>query len=97
MEKLNGCFFVEDDELLKIYNGIWIDSAIVLKKILNVNPSEVKHFLKPKKSNTVISLDNEIPKVGSNYTCLEVILINLVLKKDENYYLQVFLKECKYI
>ena len=48
MEKLNGCFFVEDDELLKIYSGIWIDSAIVLKKILNVNLSEVKHFLKPK-------------------------------------------------
>ena len=33
----------------------------------------------------------------SNYTCLAVILIDFVLKKDENYYLQVFLKECKYI
>ena len=44
-----------------------------------------------------MSLNNEIPKVYSNYTCLAVILINFVLKKDENYYLQVFLKECKYI
>ena len=38
-----------------------------------------------------------MPKVGSNYTCLAVILINFVLMKDENYYLQVFLKESKYI
>ena len=44
-----------------------------------------------------MSFNNEIPKVDSNYTCLAVILINFVLKKDENYYLQVFLKECKYI
>ena len=37
--------------------------------------------------------DREVPKVGSNYNCLAVI----VLRKDENYFLQVFLKECKYI
>ena len=35
--------------------------------------------------------DKEVPKVGSNYTCLTVILIDFVLKKDEYYYLQVFL------
>ena len=38
-----------------------------------------------------------MPKAGSNYTCLAVILTNFVLMKDENYYLQVFLKESKYI
>ena len=41
--------------------------------------------------------DEEMPKVGSKYTCLAVILIDFVLKKYENYYAQVFLKECKYI
>ena len=41
--------------------------------------------------------DEEIPKVGSNYTCLAVILIDFVLKNDENYYRKKFLKECKYI
>ena len=41
--------------------------------------------------------DKEIPEVGSNDTNLAVILIYFVLKKDENYYPQVFLKECKYI
>ena len=38
-----------------------------------------------------------MPEVGSNYTFLAVILICFVLKKDGNYYTQVFLKECKYI
>ena len=35
--------------------------------------------------------------MDSNYTCLAVISLDSALKKDENYYLQVFLKECKYI
>ena len=37
----------------------------------------------------------KIPKVVSNHTCLVVIRLDSVLKKDENYYPQVFLKECK--
>ena len=35
--------------------------------------------------------------VDSNYTCLAVISLDSVLKKDSNYYPQVFLKVCKYI
>ena len=34
-----------------------------------------------------------MPKVGSNCICLTVILIDFALKKDRNYYPQVFLKE----
>ena len=30
-------------------------------------------------------------------TCLAVITLDSALKKDYNYYLKVFLKECKYI
>ena len=41
--------------------------------------------------------DKRIPKVDSNYNCLAVISLDSALKKDDNYYLQVFLKECKYI
>ena len=41
--------------------------------------------------------DKEIPKLDSNNTCLAVISFDFALKKDDNYYLQVFLKECKYI
>ena len=32
-----------------------------------------------------------------NHICLAVISLGSAFKKDENYYLQVFLKECKYI
>ena len=41
--------------------------------------------------------DKEIPKVGSNYAWLAVILIDFILTNDDNFYPQVFLKECKYI
>ena len=35
-------------------------------------------------------------QVDSNGICLAVISLDSAPKKDENYYLQVFLKECKY-
>ena len=41
--------------------------------------------------------DKKIPKFDSNYTCSAVITLDSALKKNDNYYLQVFLKECKYI
>ena len=41
--------------------------------------------------------NKKIPKLDSNYTCLAVISLDSALKKDDNYYPQVFLKECKYI
>ena len=41
--------------------------------------------------------DKEIPKVDSNHTCLAVISFDSALEKEDNYYPQVFLKECKYI
>ena len=36
-------------------------------------------------------------KVDSNHSCLAVITLDSALKKDDNNYPQVFLKECKYI
>ena len=41
--------------------------------------------------------DKKFPKVNSNHSCLAVINLDSALKKDENYYLQVFLKEYQYI
>ena len=35
--------------------------------------------------------------MDSNHTCLAVISLDSAFKKYENYYPQVFLKECKYI
>ena len=39
----------------------------------------------------------EISKVGSNCICLVAISLDSAYKKCQNYYPQVFLKECKYI
>ena len=41
--------------------------------------------------------DKEVWMVDSNHTYLAVISLDFALKEDENYYLQEFLKECKYI
>ena len=35
--------------------------------------------------------------MDSNQICLAVITLDSALKKEDNYYPQVFLKECKYI
>ena len=41
--------------------------------------------------------DKEIPKFDFNHTYLAVISLDSALKKNGNYYSQVFLKECKCI
>ena len=37
--------------------------------------------------------DKEIPKVDSNNTCLTVMSMDSAIKKNGNYYMQVFLKD----
>ena len=41
--------------------------------------------------------NNKIPKEGSQFICLSVILIDSVFRLDKNYYPQLFLKEYKYV
>ena len=48
------------------------------------------------KINTIFH-SNKIPKEGSQYHYLTVVLINSVYRKAENYYPQVFLEKCKYV
>ena len=33
-----------------------------------------------------------MPKAGSDYICLAVIIVDFILQEDENYYAKVFLK-----
>lgn len=71
-----------------------INSLIIFKKNLIVNPSAIK------KSYGEESTDfhgQEMSKVGSKYICLAVILMDFVLTKVEIYYPKVFLKEFKYL
>ena len=69
--------------------------------LISKNSEPTFFFLKIKvkpHSNEVTNFhDKNIPKADSNHICLAVISLDFALKKDENYYPQVFLKECKYI
>ena len=59
----------------------------------------MKHQTKKKSHGDVDTdfYDKKIFKVESHYTCLAVISFDSALKKDNSYYTQVFLKECKYV
>ena len=61
------------------------------------NKKFLKTKIKPCGDKVTDFYEKEIPKVDSNPTCLAVISLDSALKKDENYYPQVFLKGCKYI
>ena len=94
-------FLVEYDDVLEKYNAIWNKASADIKNEFDRDPVYNKEFLKTKiksHSDKVTDIyDKKSPKVESNYTCLVVIRLDFTLKKDNNYYLLVFLKECKYI
>ena len=70
-------------------------SAIVQKKQFDREPFYDNKLVKIKiKYLTVMRLQIFTMK---NYICLAVLSTDFILKKDENYYRQVFLKECKNI
>ena len=74
---------------------------IVSKTNLIVNQSKMKYLKSKIKSYTrkmnTSPQNNIIPKEGSQFICLSVILINSVIRSGENYYPQVFLEEYKYV
>ena len=41
--------------------------------------------------------EKEVLKVDPSYTCLAVVSLDSIFEAYNKYYLQVFLKECKYI
>ena len=94
-------FLIEDDDLLEKYNTIWGKVSVNIKKEFDSEPVCNKEFLKTKiKSHgdeVTDFYDKKVPKVDSNDTCLAVISLDSALKKNYNYYLQVLLKQCKYI
>ena len=91
----------KDDDLLKKYNTIWDKLSADIEKEFDSEPVYNKDFLKTKiKSHgdeVTDFYDKKILKVDSNHTCLAVITLDSAVKKNDNYYLEVFLKECKYI
>ena len=99
MDKLND--LIEDDGLLEKYNTIWNKASADLIKSTYSETVPNKEFWKTSMKshgNEVTDFyDKKNSKVDSNHTCLAVISLDFALKKDDNYYLEVFLKECKYI
>ena len=82
-----------DDICNKVNNSI--------KKEVDCKPIYNIKFLKTKirsyVDKTTDFCSRKKPETGSNYIHWSVLVINSVLKKDENYYPQVFLKERRYI
>ena len=70
---------------------------MILKRVKNVPEKLYQNDFKGSNWWITDFYDKEIPKLNSNHTCLAVITLDSVLKKDDSYYPQVFLKECKYI
>ena len=87
--------------LLEKSNTIWDKVSVDVKEKFYNKPVYNNEFLKSKiKSHgdkVTDFYDKKIRKVDSNHTCLVVITLDSALKKDDIYYPQVFLKECKYI
>ena len=92
---------IEDDDLLEKVNTIWDNLSADIKEELDSKPVFSKKVLKTKRKSHCDEVtdfyNKEIPKLDSNYTCLAVISLNSALKRDENYYPQMFLRDCKYI
>ena len=96
---------IEDDDLLKKYYTIRNIFKNVNECIKYELYSELAYKFEKFSKTKIKSYgdeasdfhDKEIPEMGSNHTCLAVISLDSALKKDKNYFSQMFLKESKYI
>ena len=83
------------------YNTIWGNVSTDIKKESYSEPAYNKKLLKTKiksyHDETTDFHDKEKTKADPDYTGLAIIRVDSVLKNDENFYPQVYLKECKYI
>ena len=90
-------FLIEDKDLSEKYSTIWDKVSADIKKEFDSERVSNNFFENLMTMKLHIFTIKTIPKADSNYTSLAVISFNFVLKKDERFYLQVFLKERKYI
>ena len=87
-------FLIENDGLLEKYNTISDKVSADIKTEFDSKPVYNKKFSKTKiKSHgdeVTDFYDKKIPKIESNHTCLAIISLDFAVKKDDNYYQQVF-------
>ena len=90
-----------DKELLKKYSKIWDQTANLLEKRFDSELGYDNKYIKTKikiynnKINTNF-YGNKIPEDNEYCTCFSALLLDSVVKLDNDYYPQIFLKECKY-
>ena len=92
-------FVIEDENLLEKYNTIQDKVSADVKKEFDSDPVYNIECLQTKIKSHGDEVTNfheeKITKGDSNHTSLAVISLDSTFKKkDEIYYLQVFLKEC---
>ena len=95
-------FLIKEDKLLEKYNGIWVKVSNSIKKGTDNEPVYNEKYLKTKTKSFKgrINADfhsDKIPRDGSQFIYLSVVLINSVYRADKSYYPQVFLEEYKYV
>ena len=94
-------FLIENDDLLEKSNTIWNKVSADIKKEfhrkLAYNKKNLTTKIKPYVDKVTVFYGKETPKVDSDHTCLAVIKLDCTFNKHGNYYLQVFLKDWKYI
>ena len=85
--------------MMTLYNTIWDKLSADIKKEFDSEPVFNDNYLKTKiksHGDEVTDFhDKKIPKLDSNHTCLAVFGMDSALKKNNSYYAQVFLQECK--
>ena len=95
-------FLIKNNKLLEKYSRIRDKVSKSIKKRFDSEPVYNEKYVKTKtkscegKINTN-SHDDKVPKEGSKYICLSVMLIDFLLRTGKNYYLQKLLEEFKYI
>ena len=97
----NMSFLIKDDKVGEKYEQIWDVIKNKLKIIFDSEPVYEYKYLKTKvkeydcmiKTNF---LNNSMPKENMHYIYIGCITIDSVMKMDKEYFLQVYLEECKY-
>ena len=92
---------IKNEDLREKYTTICDKISADIKREFGSKPVYSENCLKTKilsyGNEATDFCDKEIPKPGSDYTCLEVVTIDSALKKIKTIMHKCFLKECKYI
>ena len=93
---------VNDKEILEKYTDIWNKIKSLIKKKLNselvYNDKYIKTKIKIYNDKVYTNFQhNKIPKDNEYCACLSLIILDSILvNSDKEFYLQIFLEQCKY-